>query len=227
MPRQQGPLRVVDLGLVPYGEALALQRETREARLAGRAPDTLFLLEHPPTITLGRRGGPSDFITPRDALPGMGFEVYDTDRGGEATYHCPGQLVGYPIVAIRELGLSVPRFVELLEQTLIACLAGLHLRAQRREGSPGVWVGGRKIGAIGVHLKRWVSMHGFALNVCPDLKHFEAIVPCGMEDAEVTSIEAELGRSPAMDEVKERISTSFRRAFGYGGVETEAAMTSR
>ncbi|MEE9285784.1 MAG: lipoyl(octanoyl) transferase LipB, partial [Dehalococcoidia bacterium] len=199
--------------------------QIREARLSGRAPDTLLLLEHPPTITFGRRSGAGEMLMPREELVRQGFEFHEIERGGKATYHGPGQLVGYPIVSLRELGLDVPRFVRLLEQTLMDYLAGVGLSAQRRPGFPGVWVGGRKIGAVGVHLKRWVSIHGFALNLCPDLKHFEAIVPCGIEDAEVTSVEAQQGRSRrwgGMAVAKEGVAKSFSRAFGYERIDVAA-----
>jgi lipoate-protein ligase B len=222
-------LRVTPLGLVPYGEALALQRETREARLAGRAGDTLLLVEHPPTVTLGRRSVPGELVGGRQALAAMGVELFEIERGGKTTYHGPGQLVGYPIVSVRELGISVPRYVALLEQTLVDYLGGLGLQAGRRPGFPGVWVAGRKIGAIGVHLKRWVTMHGFALNLDPDLRHFDAIVPCGIEDAQVTSVAAELGRAPPMAEAYRGVAACFQRAFGYDAVEwaAEAPASSR
>ena len=212
------PLIVRDLGLIDYGEALALQRDLRERRLAGRASDTLLLLEHPPTLTLGRRSAAEELRAPPEALQAQGFQVHEIERGGRTTYHGPGQLVGYPIVSLRELGLGVPQFVGLLEQCVIDFLGEVGLRAERRQGFPGVWVGGRKIGAIGVHLKRWVSIHGFALNLCPDLAHFEAIVPCGIPDAEVTSVEAELGRCPPMAEAKRSMGEHFRRLFGYPSV---------
>lgn len=217
-------LRITDLGLMAYGEALTLQHALREERLAGRIPDTLLLVEHPPTVTLGRRSQPEELLLDRGALAAMGYGVFEVERGGKATYHGPGQIVGYPIVSVREAGLSVPRYVGLLEQTVIDYLAGLGLKAERRPGYPGVWVRGRKIAAVGVHLKRWVSMHGFALNLAPDLSRFQAIVPCGIAGAEVTSVLAELGEAPPMAEAKGAIAQTFERLFGYERVQWSEAL---
>ena len=212
-------LRVSDLGLVDYGDTLALQRTLREARIAGQAPDTLLLLEHPPTITLGRSSGPGELLRPQELLEEQGFRVYEVERGGRITYHGPGQLVGYPIIHIRELGIDVPRHISVLEQLLIDFLAALGLQSERRPGFPGVWTGGRKIAAVGVHFRRGVSMHGFALNLRPELAPFDAIVPCGIAGVQVTSVEAELGRCPSVAESKRAIAERFRELFGYSGVE--------
>ena len=160
----RGRLSVCDLGMVDYGEALALQRAVRDRRIEGSVGDTLLLLEHPPTITLGRRTAAGDLHVDREGLRRLGFAVAEVERGGRATYHGPGQVVGYAIVSLKERGLSVPSFVALLEQTGIDYLAELGIEAGRRDGFNGVWTHGRKIGAIGVHLRRWVSLHGFALN---------------------------------------------------------------
>ena len=214
-----GRLSVCDLGMVDYGEALALQRAVRDRRIEGSVGDTLLLLEHPPTITLGRRTAEDDLLVDREGLRRLGFAVADVERGGRATYHGPGQVVGYAIVSLKERNLSVPSFVALLEQTGIDYLAELGIEAGRREGFNGVWTNGRKIGAIGVHLRRWVSLHGFALNVDPDLGHYDAIVPCGITDAEPTSVRRELGSEPPMSEVKQGVAAAFSRAFGYVGVE--------
>jgi lipoate-protein ligase B len=194
-------LRAIDLGLRPYAEALAL------------------LVEHPPVVTLGRRSQPRELLLDRDALARQGIELHAIERGGKTTYHGPGQLVGYPILGLRDLGLAVPRYVALLEHVLIEYLASLGLQASRRPGYPGVWVSGRKIGAIGVHVKRWVTMHGFALNLAPDLRHFQTIVPCGIDDAAVTSVAAELGRAPAMADAKREIAQRFQQAFGYAQLD--------
>lgn len=212
-------LSVCDLGLVDYGEALAQQRALRERRLEGSVGDTLLLLEHPPTITLGRRTAEGDLHVDREGLRRLGFAVAEVERGGRATYHGPGQVVGYAVVSLKERGLSVPSFVALLEQTGIDYLAGLGIEAGRRDGFNGVWTNGRKIGAIGVHLRRWVSLHGFALNVDPDLRHYDAIVPCGITDAEATSVRRELGSAPPMSEAKRGVAAAFAQAFGYAGVD--------
>ena len=212
-------LSVCDLGLVDYGEALAKQRALRDRRIEGSVGDTLLLLEHPPTITLGRRTAEDDLHVDREGLRRLGFAVADVERGGRATYHGPGQVVGYAIVSLKERNLSVPSFVALLEQTGIDYLAGLGIEAGRRDGFNGVWTNERKIGAIGVHLRRWVSLHGFALNVDPDLRHYDAIVPCGITDAEATSVRRELGSAPSMSEVKRGVAAAFSRAFGYVGMD--------
>ena len=219
-------LLVRDLGLIDYGEALALQRDLRERRLAGHPPeagDTLLLLEHPPTFTFGRRSAREELVTPAELLRAQGFQLHEIERGGKITYHGPGQLVGYPIVSIRALDLGVPDFVRVLEQCVIDFLGELGLQAGRRRGLPGVWVGGRKIAAVGVHLKRWVSIHGFALNLCPDLSHFEAIVSCGLPGVQVTSVEAELGRCPPMAQAKRSMAEHLRRRLGYASMRWDAA----
>ncbi len=212
-------LTVSDLGLIDYEEALALQRSFREARLEGRVSDRVLLLEHPPTITFGRRSRPEELLASRELLESQGVHLAEVERGGKITYHGPGQLVGYPIVGLRELGISVPRYVSTLEQAMIDYLGSLGLEAARRKGFPGVWVKGRKIGAVGVHLKRWVSIHGFALNIAPDLAAFQAIVPCGINDAEVTSVAAELGGSPSIGDAKRAVAESLRAGLGYARLE--------
>ena len=208
-------LEVLDLGLMDYRAALARQRALREERIAAAVPDTLLLVEHPSTFTLGRRGAPGDFRVPPDVLRARGFHVEQVERGGRVTYHGPGQLVGYPIVSLRDAALSAPAYVRCLEQSLVHYLDGLGLHAELHPGFPGVWVAGRKIAAVGVHLKRWVSIHGFALNLDPDLAHFDAIVPCGLVDARVTSVRGELGRAPPLSDAKVGVTRELRRSLGY------------
>ncbi|MBM4406737.1 MAG: lipoyl(octanoyl) transferase LipB [Chloroflexi bacterium] len=219
-----GVLSVVDLGLKEYGEALTLQRALREERIAGRVDDTLLLLEHPPTITLGRRAAAKEMRLPEAELKAQGFGIWQIERGGKSTYHGPGQLVGYPIVDVRARGLSVPRYVHLLEEAIIAYLGSVGQPAARREGYPGVWVNGNKIAAVGVHLKQWVSIHGFALNVDPDMRHFETIVACGIGDAGVTSMARELRRDFAMSDVKAAVARSLSETFGYGKIQWHNAV---
>ena len=174
-------------GLVPYEEAWAEQRRLHAARVAGEVPDTVLLLEHPPVYTAGRRT--ASYERPTDGTP-----VLDVDRGGRITWHGPGQLVGYPIVGLGD-PVDVVAHVRRIEAVLIAACADLGVRAERIEGRTGVWVGaGRKVAAIGVRVSRGVTMHGFALNCDPDLGWYDRIVPCGIEDAGVTSLWAELGR---------------------------------
>jgi lipoyl(octanoyl) transferase len=187
------PPEVVWLGRVPYAEALERQRQRREAIVAGQAPEALWLLEHEPVITTGRRA--VDLDSER-----LGVPVIQTERGGLATYHGPGQLVGYLLLDIGRRGGSVRGTVCAVEAGLIDWLRP-QLMTGRREGYPGVWVGRDKIAAIGLHFRRGVSMHGFALNLTVELERFQGFSPCGIEDGGVTSLQRELGRSPAPGEV--------------------------
>ena len=207
----------IPLGLLDYQAAYDLQRRLHAQVVAGELPDLLLLLEHPHVYTLGRRGQQSHILAPDDMLTQLGVETHFTDRGGETTYHGPGQLVGYPIVNLRRWGGGVRKYVQTLEQTLIAALAaeyGYGIAAYS-EGKPtGVWVGDAKIAAIGVRVSRSVTMHGFALNVCPDLSFFDHIVPCGMPGARVTSMAQELGQEIAVSDVIPAISQAFGCKFG-------------
>jgi lipoyl(octanoyl) transferase len=182
-------LEVVQAGRVPYGEALEWQRRLAQERIAGRLPhDLLLLLEHPPVITLGR-GSDVGHLLQRD-----GVEVFDIERGGDVTYHGPGQLVGYPILDLRQHRQDLHWYLRALEQALITALADLEIPAERRPGFTGVWTRGRKIASLGVHVKQWVTWHGFALNVTTDLTAFDRIVPCGIPGVVMTSVEREGGR---------------------------------
>ncbi len=187
------------LGRVPYEAAHDLQRRLVAARQRGEIPDTLLLLEHPPVVTLGRGAHAEHLLLGRQALASRGIEVHETGRGGDVTYHGPGQLVAYPIVALPEGRRDVRRYVRLLEEAMIRLCAHHGLRAGRLEGFTGCWLGldgpseapPRKVGAVGVRISRWVTMHGFAFNVDPDLSHFGWIVPCGIADKPVTSLARE------------------------------------
>jgi lipoate-protein ligase B len=202
------------LGLVEYGEAWALQRRLVEAcRKDGRA--RLLLLEHPHTYTLGSRGRAEHLLVPNDALASLGAAVHRVDRGGDITYHGPGQLVGYPILDLRPWRQGPNWYVRSLEQTLIDALASFDIAAQRKEGCVGVWVDGAKIASIGVRVSRGITSHGFALNVDPDLDYFSHIVPCGIPDVRVTSMAAVLrDRTPAIDDVMDAVERSFAEVFG-------------
>ncbi len=183
------------LGLLPYGEALARQREHRRAIQAGTASEEIWLLEHPPTVTTGRRPAPG---TPgRAFLAGHGVALYATERGGLATYHAPGQLVAYLLIDVARRGIGVRRLVECMEDAVIHWLDEQGVSAGRREGLPGVWVGSDKIAALGLHVQRGVTLHGLALNLRPDLTGFGLIVPCGVTDGGVTSLQRERGRAPS------------------------------
>lgn len=203
------PLEVRRLGVVDYRDAWALQRELAEARIAG-GPDTLLLLEHPSTYTAGKRTEPHE-------RPVGDAPVVDTDRGGKITWHGPGQLVGYPIIGLAQ-PLDVVNFVRRLEDSLIAVCASVGLRTGRVEGRSGVWVPGsdgrpdRKVAAIGIRVARATTLHGFAINCDCDLSAFETIVPCGIADAGVTSLTAELGRRISTDDVTDRVADAVRDA---------------
>ena len=181
-------LEVVEAGLVSYGEALEWQRELAEDRIAGRlSHDVLLLLEHPPVVTLGRNSHAAHLLRP------AGVEVFEVERGGDVTFHGPGQLVGYPILDLRAYKEDLHWYLRTLEQALIDALGILAIPAERNPGLTGVWTRGRKIASIGIHVKQWVTWHGFALNVTTDLTHFDRIVPCGIQGVEMTSVERERG----------------------------------
>ena len=203
------------LGLMPYAEALALQRELVEERRAGRIGDLLLLVEHPHVLTLGVRGdgGRSNILASAEALAERSVDVHETGRGGDITYHGPGQLVGYPIIDLKPDRCDVHRYVRDLEEVLIRVAADYDIYAERVPGLTGVWVGGSKLAAIGVRIARWITSHGFALNVTTDLEYFKMIVPCGIADRGVTSLAALLGRPVARAEVEDRVVRRFSDVF--------------
>ena len=203
-------LWVANLGRVDYADAYALQDELRAARQAGDIPDALLLLEHPPVYTKGRRTEAGDLPMGDDWYRAQGMEVTDTNRGGRVTYHGPGQLVGYPIMQITD----VIDYVRTLERGIITALADEGIEACVREGLTGVWVGDRKIGSIGVHVSRGVTMHGFAVNVDNDLQPFEWIVPCGIDGVRMTSVYVETRRTGEMPCFRKRMAYRFADAFG-------------
>ena len=206
------------LGRVEYREAWELQREVGRRRALGEIPDTLILLEHPPVFTTGRRGAGENLRLPEEML---GAPLIETDRGGDITFHGPGQLVAYPIIDLREAGLTVVSYVRALEETIIRTLARYGLQGERVVGMTGVWVREEKIAAIGVRVGRpagvaggWVTGHGLALNVDVDLDWFGRIVPCGIADRGVTSIRALTGGSPGVEVVAEELAVEFGEVFG-------------
>ena len=219
MPR---PIEVRRLGVVPYAEALELQKRLVELRKAGTIPDQLLLLEHPPVITLGvkTRSDRSHVIATPEALEDEGVEIFESGRGGDVTYHGPGQLVGYPILDLRPDRCDVHRYVRDLEDTLIRAVATFGINAHRMAGLTGAWVGDDKLGAIGVRIARWVTSHGFALNVSTNLAHFDLIVPCGIVDKGVTSIESLTGRAVAMTEVEDAVAAALAAVFERDRVES-------
>ena len=194
-----------------YAQALELQRELVERRQKGEIPDQLLLLEHPHTITLGRNGHMENLLAEGDVLRRAGIAFHPTDRGGDITYHGPGQIVGYPVMDLREWKRDVGAYVRGVEQTIIDALADFGIAAGRIPKLTGVWVDGRKVAAIGVHISRWVTSHGFALNVATDLSYFQYIVPCGLT-MPVTSM-ALLGCGATMEEVSESLAGHFGRVF--------------
>jgi lipoyl(octanoyl) transferase len=212
-------LAVVGLGRMPYGEALALQRALAQRRITRSLPqDLLLLLEHPPVVTLGRGTRP-EHVAPREFLEARGVELYSVERGGDVTFHGPGQLVGYPIFDLTEHRRDLHWFLRTLEEALIVALAHCGITGERRPGYTGVWTGGqaRKIASIGVHVKQWVTWHGFALNVVTDLSYFDLIVPCGIPDVTMTSIQRELRENSPRDlwgQALDAVVLGFAEAFG-------------
>jgi lipoyl(octanoyl) transferase len=213
--RNRRDVEVRRLGRVPYAEALALQRGLVVERQAGRVGDLLLLVEHPHVLTLGVRGdgGRSHILAPAEELAARSVEVYETGRGGDITYHGPGQLVGYPIIDLNPDRRDVHRYVRDLEEVLIRVAADYGIAAGRVAGLTGIWVGDRKLAAIGVRIARWVTSHGFALNVTTDLDYFNLIVPCGIADRGVTSLSALLGREPDRADVEDRVVRHFGDVF--------------
>jgi lipoyl(octanoyl) transferase len=208
-------LDVRRLGTVGYQAALDLQKRLVEERKAGRIPDQLLLLEHPPVITLGARNhnARSNVLETAESLAQKGVELFETGRGGDVTYHGPGQLVGYPIIELPADRHDVHRYVRDLEEVLIQAVSDFGITAVRIPGLTGIWVGDLKLAAIGVRISRWVTSHGFALNVSTDLSNFGLIVPCGITDKGVTSMERLLGRPAPMDEVATAVVRRFERLF--------------
>ena len=208
-------LEVRRLGRVSYEDGLAFQKTLVEQRKAGEIPDQLLLLEHPPVITLGvkSRNDRSHVVATPDALQAEGVEIFETGRGGDVTYHGPGQLVGYPILDLKPDRCDVHQYVRDIEEVMIRTAAAFGVRAARIPGLTGAWVGEEKLAAIGVRIARWVTSHGFAFNVNTTLDHFNFIVPCGITDRGVTSLQKLLGSSVAMAEVEDVVEASFREVF--------------
>ena len=217
----RGELWFADLGLIGYRECLSLQKRLVSQRLAGEIPDTLLLLEHNPVITLGTAGGEDALLVRPDQAEKAGVELVHTDRGGNITYHGPGQLVGYPIFDLHAHGKDVHLFLRNLEQAVIELLAGFGIAGRSVVGYTGVWVGEEKICSIGIAVRKWISYHGFALNVSPNFHHWALIHPCGLVDRQVTSIERLIGRNPGMDAVKPAAVSNVAEVFGMKPVQME------
>jgi lipoate-protein ligase B len=200
---------VYHLGMVEYDKAYEFQKRLRRQRLSGEISDTLLLLEHPPTLTIGRLGSLENILVTKEKLADEGIALFFIDRGGDVTYHGPGQIVGYPIIDLSQRGEDIHRYVHDLEEILIQTLKGFSIHATRDKGHAGVWVGSEEVAAIGLSVRRWVTMHGFALNVNPDLEHFTYINPCGLPDRTATSMSQLLGRAVPMETVAERLLAHF------------------
>lgn len=219
------PLEVRRLGLVRYADALTLQRELVEERKADRIPDLLLLLQHPPVITLGVKGdgGRGHILATAEHLAGHGVEIQEAGRGGDVTYHGPGQIVGYPIIDLKPDRCDVHRYVRDLEEVMIRACSDAGISAVRIAGLTGTWVGEEKIGAIGVKISRWVTSHGFAFNANTNLDHFRLIVPCGIGDHGVTSLERLTCRPVDLDELENRLAQHFADVFGRQRIEHRGA----
>lgn len=217
-------LEVLNLGRMDWLQAYHLQQQYIQRRKDGAGQDTLLLVEHPHVVTMGRNGKEANLLAPPEILAKAGISYYETNRGGDVTYHGPGQIVGYPIFDLRGWKKDVVAYVRAIEETLIRVLALYEVSAVREPGMTGVWVNGAKVAAIGIHISRWVSSHGFALNHSPDLSYFRYIVPCGLS-LPVTSMEA-LGIEVARETVIAQISSTFGEVFAFDSVEyvTTASM---
>lgn len=202
-------------GRVGYAEGLRLQEDLVTRRQRGECEDTLVLLEHPPVLTLGRNAREENVLLDAAELAAKGFELHEVGRGGDVTYHGPGQLVGYPILELHGDRKDAHRYLRDLEDVLIRALADFGIDSDRKAPHTGVWVGDEKIAAIGVRLSRWVTSHGFALNVDCDLSHFDTIVPCGIRDYGVASMQSVRGEAPGLDAVADRVALRFAEVFGY------------
>ncbi len=202
-------------GLTDYGEAFSLQRRLQEEQIAGARGPCVLLVEHPPTITIGRRGRNEEVTAPAAVLRARGVAVHETDRGGQVTYHGPGQVVAYPLVPLQELGLGLHEYMRALEEAVIGTIGAWGIAGYRISSLTGVWVGREKICAMGIRVRRWWTMHGLALNVTTDLNHFGLIVPCGIRDRGVTSMELLLGTScPGQWRVEEVLAGRLEEALG-------------
>ena len=209
-------LAVCHLGPTPYREGLALQEALVSLRAAGASGDWLLFPDHPPVLTLGRGGSEESLRVSRETLARRGIELFEVTRGGDLTWHGPGQLVGYPIVDLERRGRDLHRYLRELEQSLILALEGWGIPARRVPGRTGVWAGEEKIASLGIAVRRWIGYHGFALNVAPDLGFFELIHPCGLRGVRMTSVAARLGpAAPSLDEARRRVAELLARRLGY------------
>jgi lipoate-protein ligase B len=207
-------LLTTQLGTVPYAQALELQRDLARRRIAGEIDeDLLLLLEHPPVVTLGRTAKEAHIVSSPERLRARGVEVHDVERGGDVTFHGPGQLVGYPIFDLKRHRQDLHWYLRQVEEALIVALEDVGIEGERSSGYTGVWTRGRKIASIGVHARDWVTWHGFALNVTTDLSYFDLIVPCGIPQVQMTSVARELGADIGIDRMSAVVTSAFGRVF--------------
>ena len=218
---QEKKLNIVKLGIVDYGQAHRLQERLVQDHIQNKGNDSLILLQHNPVITMRRSGDDSNILVPKSMLASAGIETYEIERGGDVTYHGPGQLTGYPILDLRHFKKDVHWYLRQLEETIIRVLAEYNLPGERMEGYTGVWVGNEKVAAIGVAIRRWITYHGFALNVHPDMSHFQMIRPCGIIDKGVTSLEHLLGYRVDIDEVIDKTASSFAEVFDIDSIHVD------
>lgn len=212
---------IIDLGLIDYKEAWDLQHELWSKRVGGELPDLLLLLEHPHVITLGRRGNRSHLLASPEALEEMRIPLFHVERGGDITYHGPGQIVAYPIIDLKNYGYRLIRYVSQLEEVVLRVLKDFEIEGVRDSLNRGVWVNGEKIASVGVAIKRWVSFHGFALNYRTDLKYFDLLDPCGLEGKKMTTMAKILGKGVPREQLVKRIGFHFRQIFERDWVEKD------
>ena len=212
-------LTYCDLGLIDYQEAWDIQKEIFDLRYKNEISDVLFLLEHPNTYTLGKVADKNHLISSNQYLEENKISVYDIDRGGDITYHGPGQIVGYPIIKLDDWERDTHKYLRALEEVIIKTCKSFGLSGSRNPKYTGVWIGNKKIAAIGIKVSRWITMHGFAFNVNTDLALFQGIVPCGISDKEVTSLKKELGKALDLNQVKEMVFKKFVEVFNYDSLE--------
>lgn len=208
------------MGLAEYGKTLDLQRRLHALRVSGEIPDVLLLLQHSPTLTIGKSGSENNVLVSPERLIEMGISLFRIERGGDVTYHGPGQLVGYPIIDLRRRGKDIYRFVTDLEEVMMRTADDFSVKTVRDPGHRGVWVGDKELGAIGISVRRWVTMHGFALNVITNLQHFAIINPCGFTDRQATSLGECLSRDIPMESVSTRLQVHFSAVFDIDLVVT-------
>lgn len=216
-------LKYCDLNLIGYSDAWELQHELHHQRKDKMISDVFLMLEHPHTYTLGKTADKKNLIGSKEYLEDNNISVYEIDRGGDITYHGPGQIVGYPIINLNEWQNDTHKYLRALEEVIIQTCKEYGLETERKEKYTGVWIENRKIAAIGIKISNWISMHGFAFNVNTDLNLFNGIIPCGISDKEVTSLAKELGREISLSDVKEKLLNNFRVIFQYDEIETVEA----